>query len=144
MTHAIHILMFSIVTLLLTSCVSTNENSEASSPISFIFPHRYDEYTVVKVKLGADRGDVEGGLVRDQVGRDRLAQLYEKHFTFRRIRSAKAFEQVLNKYFGGGDEMARKMWANYPNATFSALECDNYTIIFFDSADKAVMAYPIK
>jgi len=49
---------------------------------------------------------------------------------------------VLKRYFGGGDVSVRKHWVQYPNATFSGLEANNYVIVFFDTKDEAVTAWP--
>lgn len=144
MTRAAILWIHALWAPLFVSCTSTAESTITAFPFSFIHPRPHSESTLVKVAPGADRSSVEAGLVQDQVGSERLVQWYEDHFTFKRIRSTETLERVLNEFFGGGDDVVRDLWKRYPNATFCGLECDNYTIIFFDREDRAVTAYPDK
>ena len=136
------IFVSSSIILLLVSCANKDALRSGTEPFQFIHPKVGSEYTVVRVTKGAGRAEVEAGLIQDQVGSDTLAEVYEKNFSFVRINSKEDLEEILVKYFGGGNAYVRKLWSQYPNATYSGLEADNYVIVFFDTKDKAIIAWP--
>ena len=123
---------------LLSGCVNKSEP----------FPYKYahlgagSEYAEVRVNKGASRELIEVGLARDQVGDDRLTSIFEENLDFKRINSDEDFEAIIASGLIGDDESLRELWRKYPNATYSALECDNSTIVFFDEEDKAITSWP--
>lgn len=102
------------------------------------------ELGATTVQKGADRGAVEWALLADLAGEDRLVEELSKHFHFERLHSDADLERILAKEFSGvrGKGKARALWKRYRFATFSGQEADNDTIVFFDSAGKAVTAWP--
>lgn len=96
------------------------------------------------VQKGAERGAVEWALLADLAGEDALAKALSERFHFERLHSDADLERLLAKEFVGvrGKDEARALWKRHHAASFSGLEADNRTIVFFDAAGKAVVAWP--
>ena len=82
--------------------------------------------------------------VSDLAGEEALLKILSERFHFQRLHSDADLERILAKEFPGtrGKERARLLWQRHPSATYSPLEADNRTIVFFNSAGKAVEAWP--
>ena len=129
----------------MVSCAGPRGAEMAGPVLDFHGAGEGTELGVVSVRKGAERGAVEWHLVADLEGEERVTQLLEKEFGMRRIRGDEDLEGNLRSKFPGvrGKDAARGLWRRYRAATYSGLECENATIVFFDARGGAVEAWPV-
>ena len=136
--------LFITFSLFVASCAPTRQDISNDAVLNFTGTG-IAELGVVSVKEGVDRGSVEWHLIADKVGEDYVTRYLEREFGLQRIRTDRQLEDILRTKFDGvnGKNMARDLWQQYRSATFSYLESGNATIIFFDSNNRAVVAWPL-
>lgn len=130
--------------LVLVGACSTNPQRNRVSPILKFEGIGVTELGVVSVMPSIDRGSVEWHLVADKLGDEQVTKLLEQHCGMKRIRNDEEFDVILETKFIGitGKDRARNLWKRYKSATYSGLEDNNATIIFFDSEGLSVVAWP--
>ena len=135
--------IFITISLFAASCAARQDKSD-DAVLNFTGTG-ITELGVVSVKKGVERGSVEWHLIADKVGEDYVTRYLEREFGLQRIRADRQLEDILRTKFNGvnGKDMARDLWQQYRSATFSYLESGNATIIFFDSNNRAVVAWPL-